>query len=141
MPLLNSIKKHLKTLLFDKVTVEGKKVAYYEGFAPEKAVNSNLIFTAGNIVIERGAYDSKTAKGYRLTIPIYCNYRGEKTPINDKFAQDVADIVDKSLNIGNLVDGYMIMQCETSSTHVAMNDAKGNCIQNLFNCIVEVVKV
>ena len=79
MPLLNSIKKHLKTLLFDKITVEGKKVAYYEGFAPEKAVNSNLIFTAGNIAIERGAYDSKTAKGYRLTIPIYCNYRGEKS--------------------------------------------------------------
>lgn len=141
MPLLNSLKKQLKQLLHDKITVELKKVAYYEGFAPEKAVNSNLIFTAGNINVEKGIYDNKTRRGFKATIPIYCNYRGEKTPINDKFAQDIYDILDKSLNSGNLVDNYMIMQCTMSSTHVAMQDAKGNYIQNLITCIIEVVEV
>lgn len=141
MPLLNSIKKHLKTLLSSKVTVESKLVAYYEGYAPEHAVSSNLIFTAGNIAIERGIYDSKIKRGYKVTIPIYCNYRGEKTPINDKFTQDVFDILYKSLNSGSNIDSYMIVKSDISSTHITMRDENGNYIQNLLTCVVEVVEV
>lgn len=141
MPLLNSIKKHLKTLLSSKVTVESKLVAYYEGYAPEHAVSSNLIFTAGNIAIERGIYDSKIKRGYKVTIQIYCNYRGEKTPINDKFTQDVFDILYKSLNSGSNIDNYMIVKSDISSTHITMRDENGNYIQNLLTCVVEVIEV
>jgi len=136
--LLNSVKKHLSAILKDKVVIEGKKVPYFEGFASEKAASAHLIFTAGNITTDRGIFDTKTNRGFRVVAPIYANYRGEKTPTNDKFAQDVFDILDKSLNSGTFIDNYCIKMCSIATAHTSMQDAKGYYIQNVLTLTIEV---